>query len=110
MARVDGRGVGVAGYIYLAECADISGCVKIGYTVVNPFLRVAQLQKEYGTERPFSLYKAWKCKSPAMMEKITHQEFKESHHYREMYFLDEHGIEDVAKDIELTLLIFRAEL
>lgn len=110
MVGVDRRGMGVIGYVYLAECPDISDCVKIGYTTRSPALRVSQLQEEYGTSRPFTLYRSWKCKSPSMMEKLTHMEFKESHFYREMYFLDEHDIEDIAKDIEFTLMLFKTGL
>lgn len=108
--KADPRGIGVDGHVYLARCDDFPDCVKIGYTNGSPEKRVAMLQGEYGTMTPFSLIRSWACRSPFIIEQITHETFCHSHVYREIYSLGNCDLDDVVEDIEKTLRAFGAAI
>lgn len=65
---------GGEGYVYILQCDNQPGLVKIGMTERTPQERLKEINRATGVLFPFYIVKAYPCKSPRAVEQLVHLE------------------------------------
>lgn len=69
-ARLEGG----EGYVYVLECKEQPGIVKIGMTERTPQERLQEINRGTGVIFPWTLVEAFPCRSPRSVEQLVHLE------------------------------------
>lgn len=65
---------GGEGYVYILECPNQPGMVKIGMTERTVQERVREINRSQGVIVPWIIHSAYPCKSPRAVEQLVHFE------------------------------------
>lgn len=69
-ARLEGG----EGYVYILQCDNMPGILKIGETERTPQERVKEINRSTGVIFPYYIVAAFPCKSPRAVEQLVHLE------------------------------------